>query len=250
MVIGIGRTGCDENQMVTEVHEDRSDSRTAGTGPQTNGGALAVAVIPYEKQLANDSSWTLTEGSGFFEGKSRVQYALRKIAQRLNSLGIPYSILGGLALFQHGHRRFTEGVDLLVTKDGLKQIHAELDGLGYIPPFADSKHLRDTETGVKIEFLTTGDFPGDGKPKPVSFPDPQLASIEVDGVRYLNLEKLIELKLASGMTNPGRLKDLADVIELIKNLKLPREYAESLDPYVRQRFGELWEDARKDAGES
>jgi hypothetical protein len=208
-----------------------------------------VGVIPNDKQLANDSRWALSEGSGFFGGKSKVQYALRKIAQRLNSLGIPYSILGGLALFQHGYRRFTEGVDLLVTKDGLARIHAELDGLGYMPPFTGSKHLRDTENGVKIEFLTTGGFPGDGKPKPVSFPDPLLASIEVAGVRYLNLEKLIELKLASGMTNPGRLKDLADVIELIKNLKLPREYAGSLDPYVRQRFGELWEDARQDAAE-
>ena len=36
----------------------------------------------------------------------------------------------------------------------------------------------------------------------------------------LSLPKLIELKLASGMTAPGRLKDLADVQELIWTLEL------------------------------
>ncbi len=35
-------------------------------------------------------------------------------------------------------------------------------------------------------------------------------------IRFVTLEKLIELKLASGMTAPDRLKDLADVQELIK----------------------------------
>jgi hypothetical protein len=35
-----------------------------------------------------------------------------------------------MALFHHGLRRFTEDVDILVTKEGLKKIHAELAGLG------------------------------------------------------------------------------------------------------------------------
>ena len=52
-------------------------------------------------------------------------------------------------------------------------------------------------------------------------------SIEIDGVKYLNLPTLIELKLASGMTNPGRLKDLSDVLELIKLLDLPVNFSDS-----------------------
>jgi hypothetical protein len=213
--------------------------------PRGDEAFAASGVLPYETQLGRDSRWAMSEGSGFFEGKSKVQETLRRITERLISLGIPYSVVGGLALFQHGHRRFTEDVDLLVTKEGLKRIHAELEGLGYVPPFAGSKHLRDTTSGVKVEFLTTGEFPGDGKPKPVAFPDPILASLDVDGVRYLNLDKLIELKLASGMTNAGRLKDLSDVVELIKILNLPRDYADKLDPYVRAKFQELWQSARR-----
>ena len=197
-------------------------------------------VVPYEKQLASDARWALSEGSKFFEGKSAVQEALRKITERLNGLGIPYAIVGGLALFRHGHRRFTEDVDILVTRKGLVTIHNHLEGLGYLPPFPKSKNLRDTDLGVKIEFRVTGDYPGDGKPKPVAFPDPSAVAVMHEGINYLNLSTLIELKLASGMTNPDRMKDLADVLELIKILALPRDFVQQLDPYVQNKFIELW----------
>jgi len=198
-------------------------------------------AIPYEQQLNHNLRWALTEGSQYFEGKGAVQEALHKIARRLHELNIPYAVVGGLALFAHGYRRFTEDVDILVTPEGLKSIHRQLEGLGYIPPFKFSKHLRDTELGVKIEFLTTGGFPGDGKPKPVAFPDPEQVGIEIDGIRYLNLPKLVELKLASGMTSPARLRDLADVLELIRLLDLPADYAAQLDPSVADKFRELWQ---------
>ena len=196
--------------------------------------------VPYEKRLASDPRWALSEGSRFFEEKSAVQEALRKITERLNELGIPYAIAGGLALFRHGHRRFTEDVDILVTRQGLATIHNRLAGLGYLPPFPKSKHLRDTDLGVRIEFLVAGDFPGDGKPKPVAFPDPAVVAVVFEGINYLNLPTLIELKLASGMTNPDRMKDLVDVLELIKLLALPRDFVQQLAPYVQNKFVELW----------
>jgi hypothetical protein len=75
----------------------------------------------------------------------------------------------------------------------------------------------------------------------VAFPDPERASVERDGIRWLNLPTLVELKLASGMTAPGRLKDLADVQELIRILRLPADFSEQLQPFVREKFGELWQ---------
>lgn len=93
---------------------------------------------------------------------------------------------------------------------------------------------------MKIEFLTTGEYPGDGKPKPVAFPDPATVGIEKEGLKVVGLATLIELKLASGMTNPGRLRDLADVQELIRTLKLPENLAASLNPFVREEFLKLW----------
>lgn len=187
----------------------------------------------------------MSEGSRHFEEHSAVFQTLHKIAERLESLGISYAIVGGMALFRHGFRRFTEDVDILVSRSDLKRIHEELAGRGYLPPFAHSKSLRDTESGVRIEFLTTGDFPGDGKPKPVAFPDPADVNFEAEGIRYITLPKLVELKLASGMTSLGRLKDLADVLELIKVLRLPADFAQQLDPYVRDKFVELWREASR-----
>lgn len=170
-----------------------------------------------------------------------VHQTLTEITRRLTELGIPHAVVGGMALVAHGYLRTTVDVDLLVTPEGLRAIHEKLEGTGYVPPFEGSKNLRDTRTGVRIEFIVTGQFPGDGKPKPVSFPDPAEASVidEMDGVRYVNLPTLIELKLASGMTNPGRLRDLADVQELIRVLKLPKEFGARLNPYVRAKFEDL-----------
>lgn len=186
----------------------------------------------------------MSEGSQFFEGKGAVQETLLRITRRLRELNIPYSVVGGMALFHHGYRRFTEDIDLLVDRGGLERIHAELEGRGYIPPFPRSRNLRDAESGVKIEFLVTGDFPGDGKPKPVAFPDPSAASFESDGIRYVNLNALIDLKLASGISSPGRARDIADVMELIRKLNLPLDYAAQLNPYVQDKFREIWPHAK------
>jgi hypothetical protein len=93
---------------------------------------------------------------------------LRKIAARLDELGITYAIAGGMALGAHRFVRATVDVNILVTREGLEAIHRGLEGLGYVALFAGSKNLKDTATDVRIEFLVSGQFPGDGKPKPAS----------------------------------------------------------------------------------
>ncbi len=226
------------------------DTNSASADRDTDDSAVVSArrlthAANYEQALEQDPRWALSEGSRHFEQKSAVFEALNKIARRLTELQIPYSIVGGMALFHHGFRRFTEDVDILVTKEDLKRIHAELAGRGYLPPHRHSRHLRDTELGVRIEFLTTGEYPGDGKRKPVAFPDPAIVSSAAEGISYINLPELIELKLASGMTNAGRIRDLADVLELIKLLNLSAEFAQQLNPYVRDKYAELWKQARK-----
>jgi hypothetical protein len=204
--------------------------------------SLRTTVIPYEQQLSRDPIWALKEGSMHFEGQGAVQQTLLRITRRLTELNSPYAVAGGMALFRHGFRRFTEDVDLLVTPEGLQRVHDELEGLGYVRPFKDSKRLRDADSGVQIDFLVTGQFPGDGKPKPVAFPNPAETSVELEGIRYLALPQLVELKLASGMTGDvSRMKDLTDVVELIRLTGLPRDFADRLNPYVRDRFLDLWD---------
>ena len=194
----------------------------------------------YEELLDRNFEWALQEVSMHFEKGNAVHKALRKITKRLDELGIPYAVAGAMAMFFHGYRRFSDDVDILVSREGLQEIHRQLEGLGYLPPFEGSKQLRDTDLGVRVEFLVSGEYPGDGKPKPVAFPRPEEASIEIEGIRFLQLPKLIELKLASGMTNPRREKDLADVQGLIETLDLPEEFADKLDPFVRDKYKEKW----------
>src|SRR5262249_19261474 len=176
--------------------------------------------IPYEQRLNANPRWALMEGSMHFEKESKVYESLLKITKRLDALGVSYALAGGMAMFLHGYRRFTEDVDILVTQESLALIHERLEGSGYLPPFQGSKNLPDTENGVRIEFLVTGGYPGDGKPKPVTFPDPANVSTVIEGIKVLNLPTLIQLKIASS-TAPGRRKDLGDVQELIRLMQLP-----------------------------
>jgi hypothetical protein len=198
-------------------------------------------MIAFEEKMRAGGSAAITHIGEFFMGTDPVHATLLTITKRLKELEIPYSVAGALALGAHGYVRATVDVDILLTREGHRILRERCDGLGYGPAFPGSRNLRDTHTGVRIEFLLAGDFPGDGKPKPVSFPDPARAGVEIMGIRYLRLEELIELKLASGMTNPNRLKDLADVQELIKAIRPLRELAERLNPFVRDKFLEFWD---------
>jgi hypothetical protein len=181
------------------------------------------------------------EGLRYFMGQGRLNNALSRLAADMKERGIDYMVIGAVALMAYGYPRFTEDIDLVLTPEGLEKFHSELIGLGYVPAFSGAKkRLRSTPGGVSIEVMTTGEYPGDGLPKPVRFPVPAEASIEMDGVQVVTLEKLIELKLASGMTAPDRLKDLADVQELIKLRPLTSDFAEQLNPYVREQYLKLW----------
>ena len=198
-------------------------------------------MTTYERRLDSDPNDALREGSLHFEEKNAVHDTLRAITRKLNELGIPYAVVGGMAMFAHGFRRFTEVVDLLVTREGMREILEKLEVLGYVQSAGTSTKLRDTSTGVRIEFLITGGFPGDGKPKPVAFPDPSDVAVDIEDIRYLGLPALVDLKLASGMTGGvHRLKDLADVVELIRTLNLSDQVAERLNPFVREKYLELW----------
>jgi len=180
----------------------------------------------------------------YFMGKTNVHRAVAAIAQTLIDMGIPFAIAGALAANAHGYERMTTDVDLLLTSEGLAEFKAKWLGRGWVERFPGSRGLRDTHHNVKIDVIVTGDYPGDGEPKPVSFPHPSDVAVVKDGIPYISLPTLLELKIASGMTAKHRLKDLADVMEIIRVKDLALDYAERLDPYVRGKYQELWEPAQ------
>jgi len=196
-------------------------------------------VTPYERQLARSFNFVIREAEQLYQGQGRLRKTYDRLTNRLEALGVAYGVVGGYALIVHGVRRFTEDIDILVSGEGLDRLHKQLIGLGYVRVAPGSRNLRDVETGVKVEFIVTGEFPGDGKPKPVAFPAPEAVIERREGIKVINLKSLIELKLASGMTAKGRLQDLADVQRLIQEYGLNAEFAEELNAYVRDKFLEL-----------
>jgi hypothetical protein len=185
------------------------------------------------------------QAAEFFMGKADVQRALETLARRLEQLDIPYAIVGAMAMNEYGYRRVTEDVDVLLTREGLERFKQHWLGRGYVEKFPGSRGLRDTENAVPIDIVVTGDYPGDGRPKPVVFPDPADHARRGAHVRLLPLAKLIELKLASGMSAPHRLRDLADVHELIRVTDSPLEMTADLDESVRDKYRELWHAAHE-----
>ena len=180
----------------------------------------------------------------FHAGDSPVHAALAKLTSLLQAMRIPYAVVGAMALNEYGYRRATVGVDVLLTAEGLARFKREWLGRGYVERFAGSRGVRDSENDVPIDFLLSGDYPGDGKPKEVRFPDPAVEGVRGRRVTLLPLERFLELKLASGLSAPHRLRDLADVLEVIRTLDLAEDVAERLALSVRDKYRELWGAAR------
>jgi hypothetical protein len=203
-----------------------------------------AAVEPTDRAAADRFEVTLDRLGTHFMATSPLHSAAVEIARRLDELGIDYAIAGALCLAAHGLVRATEGVDVLISREGLDRFKETWLGRGYVNLRPGGKAVRDTVNGVKVDFLLEGDYPGDGKPKPVRFPAPASVEVAAGRLRVVSLPRFVELKLASGMTAPHRLQDLADVLRLIAVAKLPRELGGDLHPYVRPKWDELWQAAQ------
>jgi hypothetical protein len=191
--------------------------------------------------MKNSLSTVLQRAGAFFMKRSPIHEAARRIATALTDMQIPFAVAGALAANAHGHVRTTEDVDILIRPADLQVFKQNWLGRGWEEKFAGSRGLRDVVCGVNIDVLLSGQFPGDGLPKPVAFPDPAEASeADEEGIPILTLRWLIQLKIASGMTAQFRPRDLDDVIQLIRHNRLPREYGGQLHTYVQARYDELW----------
>ena len=181
----------------------------------------------------------------FFMGKSPIHDAMHRLTKTLREMDISFAIAGAMAANAHGHRRTTADVDILIREDDLQEFKDRWIGRGWVDKFEGSKNFRDAISDVDIDALIVGNYPGDGQPKPVAFPEPEtVVDVSEEGLPFVSLPTLLELKIACGMTTVHRPRDLDDVIQLIKVNQLPQEYGESLNPFVQQKFTELWQAAQ------
>jgi hypothetical protein len=57
----------------------------------------------------------------FFAGKGPEHKTLRRLVKKLEKAGIPYAVMGAMAVNAHQHQRTTNDVDVLVTQKGLDE---------------------------------------------------------------------------------------------------------------------------------
>jgi hypothetical protein len=177
----------------------------------------------------------------FFMQVSPIHETMRRLSKVLQEMNIPFAIAGAMAANAHGHKRTTSDVDILIRREDLQRFKAQYIGRGWVDKFEGSKNFRDAVTNINIDTLIVGDYPGDGLPKPVSFPPPESVSeLSEEGIPIISLVTLLELKMASGMTASHRPRDFDDVIQLIRIAEIGIELRDKLNPYVAEKFHELW----------
>ncbi|MBX6314132.1 MAG: hypothetical protein IRY99_14635 [Isosphaeraceae bacterium] len=177
----------------------------------------------------------------FFQGNNPVHQTMHRLAMKLEEAGIPYALVGGLALNAHGHRCPTDDVNFLLNQEGYERFLKRLDHEELDPVPDRPRRFIDRDNGVPVNLLITGHYPGPGKPGPIVYPDPGDVAVIIEDIRVVDLPTLIDLKLAA-----GRFRDLADVVELIKIHDLDENFAERLHPALRRKYLACLEEKRSE----
>jgi hypothetical protein len=179
--------------------------------------------------------------SMFKQGKDPAHVALRRLIRRLTKAKVPFVVMGGLAVYAHGYHRFTDDVDVLVTREGLEEFRRRFVPKNYEPVPGRPRRFIDKQNQVNVDLLMTGLHPGFAPfTGPITFPDPEAVRQEIDSIPYINFATLIQLKLAA-----RRYQDFADVSNLIRANNLDESFLEGLHPTLRQDFIECLEEKRR-----
>src|SRR5438552_16161324 len=115
-----------------------------------------------------DFSKRLTEISMFFQKNDLVHQSLRRLAKRLEKAGIPYALMGAMAVNMHGARRTTDDVDILLTGAGLERFREELLPKFYKQIKGRPRRFVERKSDIQLDILVTGNYPGSGAPGPIA----------------------------------------------------------------------------------
>ncbi len=162
--------------------------------PKPIGSATGKTAFDYSRF---DLDKRLREIDMFFEKDDPVHQTLRRTVKRLERAGIPYVVVGAMAVNLHGARRTTSDVDVLLTKEGLERFRAEILPKFYKTVEGRPRRFKESKSGVILDCLLAGSYPGFGAPGPITFPNPDDVAEHIEEIRVINLPQLIQLKLAA-----------------------------------------------------
>lgn len=153
--------------------------------------------------------------------KNRLVGQIREVTTALNDAGVPFALIGGLALASHKVVRATQDIDLLVEAGDGDRIEALLAGLGYrcVHRSSDAgNHLRADE---RIDLLYAS--------RPIARRLLSAATEQETSfgkLRVVSAEGLIGFKLQALVNDPRRGRDLEDIRALMRENRGALDLAE------------------------
>jgi len=175
---------------------------------------------------------------------------VRAIDHLLDAVVCEAVVGGGWAVWRHGHiSRVTQDLDIVLPAASIEQFlrAASVSGFEVLPQVPGRwPKIRHKETNVRVDILPEGERPGVPPDfAPTTIPSPSKLGAAGTKLQYMDLPALVELKLAA-----GRLKDRADIVELIRanreDLDGLREHLAEVHVTYLQEFDRLVEQAKKD----
>lgn len=168
-------------------------------------------------------------------------------AQRCNLLftqaKIPYGVCGGVAVCLHGYPRNTVDIDLIIRPEDTALVRSLLEKNDFQWNSENAEFT--TAEGIVVQFLVAGEKAGKGSEVKIASPEGDFNVEVIEGLSVVRLSRLIEMKIASGMSNLRRThKDFADVVELIATRDLDGSFARYLHKSLRSTYRELVRNAR------
>lgn len=173
-----------------------------------------------------------------------VKDRLRRATTALNESGVPYAVLGGNAVAEWVGRvdpaavRFTQDVDLLLSRDDLPAAVTALEAAGFtyrhaggIDFFLDGP---DSKFRDAVRVVFAGEKVRDEYVKPA----PDVAESEnAAQFRVITLEALVRMKLTS-----FRRKDQTHLVDMIEIELIDESWPERFRPELSTRLQELLDD--------
>lgn len=144
-------------------------------------------------------------------GESRLFAQLRELHSALAVAKVPYMLIGGFAVNIHGYVRATRDLDVMVLADDSDLLHDTLCGLGYsaIDRRADlACYFRGND---RLDVLYAR--------RPISrrlLAQARHADLNRLSVPTISVEGLLGLKVQAFSDDPRRIRDLTDMMELLK----------------------------------
>lgn len=173
---------------------------------------------------------------------------LRDVERVLKAIHAKAAIVGGLAVIHHGYQRYTRDVDLVIAAAAVPEFLRVATVSGFRVAKKDRygwHQLIHKETGMDLYLVPQGK---PGKRAASEIPSPEQLGVRSGTLGFASLPRLIELKLLA-----GRLKDLADVVELVKSNRSQRtrirEHLARVHPRLAVEFDRLAARAQAESDE-